>query len=388
MIISRFRNQLLLCFIIISFILLSGFAQRPIPEEPQEYVKAGLPRTPKIVSWLAKKEEIIRSRKPYDFVMTAFFTPEEAKKIRAQSPNVKLLAGLSLNWVWDNKGWMKFLTTVANYGKKRPIKIKEDMYLRRPDGKRCAFGWASGAWGHEEIYAMDPRNSDWVEFIVSFYKTILDQPQHDGIIVDMVVEKQWWCPDAISDKEWLQATKAIMAAVDLLNKENKLVIFNAGKDLSDIDEYSEFFDGYVMENFLGNQCKTTFNDGLKAANDKYMVIYAVDTDDTGRKDLKKMRLGLTLSLLKDNTYFTYDFGPRDHGQAWWFSEYDADLGKPLGRYYKKDNAYWREFEKGIVISSPYSSISVSFEEEYTDITTMHNSKSFRIENGDGRIFIK
>ena len=388
MVISRFRNQLLPCFIVIGFILLSGFAQRPIPEEPEEYVKAGLPHTPKIASWLAKKEEIIRSRKPYDFVMSGWFTPEEARKIRAQSPNVKLLAGLSFNWVWDNKEWMKFLTTVANYGKKNRIKIKENMYLKKPNGQRCAFGWASGGWGHEEIYAMDPRNSDWIDLITSFYKTILDQPQHDGIIVDMVVEKQWWCPDAITDQEWLRATKAIMAAVRHLNTENKLVIFNAGKDLSDIDEYSEFFDGYVMENLLGNQIKTTFDDGLKAAKDKYIVIYAVDTDDTGRKDLKKMRLGLTLSLLNDNTYFTYDFGPRDHGQAWWFSEYDADLGSPLGNYYKKDNAYWREFERGIVISSPYSRISVSFEEEYIDATTQNKSKSFNIDKSDGRIFIK
>jgi hypothetical protein len=345
---------------------------------------------PKIASWLAKKEEIIASKKPYDLVMTAWFTPEEAEKIKRQNPNALLLAGLSLNWVWDNANWMTFLKTIANYGRNQKTEITEDMYLRKPNGKRCAFGYASEKWGHEEIYAMDPRNPKWVDFITNFYKNILEQPQHDGIIVDMVTEKQWWCPEAISDKEWLEAIKAIMKKIQDLNTKNKMVIFNAGKDFSNIDEFKEYFDGYLMENFLGAQMKTTFKDGLKAANDDYIVIYAVDTDDTGKKDQKKMRLGLTLSLLNDNTYFTYDFGPRNHGSAWWFKEYDVDLGKPLGKYYKKDNAYWREFEKGIVVSvvsSPYSKTAVSFDREYTDATTGQKSKSFTVEKGDGRIFI-
>jgi hypothetical protein len=122
--------------------------------------------------------------------MTAWFTSEEAEEIRAQNPNVKLLAGLSVNWVWDNPDWMMLLETIANYGKEEPIEIKDSMYLKKPGGERCAFGWASEEWGHEEIYAMDPRNSEWIELITSFYKTILEQPYHDGIIVDVVSERQ------------------------------------------------------------------------------------------------------------------------------------------------------------------------------------------------------
>ena len=122
------------------------------------------------------------------------------------------------------------------------------------------------------------------------------------------------------------------------------------------------------------------------ANSDYIIIYGVDTDDSGIKDLKRMRLGLTLSLLSDNTYFTYDMGPRDHGQAWWFDEYDVRLRKPLGEYYKKDGAYWREFEEGIVVSSPNYDTAINFDKEYTDISTNKKSASFIIDKGDGRIF--
>jgi len=358
------------------------------PSDTSEVTFTPKTNYPKITSWLAKKDEIIASGKPFDLIMTAFVMPDEAEKIRSQNRDAIILAGLTYNWTWNNPGWMEFLTTVASHGSGKTLEVTDDMYLKNPDGSRCPFGWESDVWGQEEIYAMDPRNPGWVELITSFYKAVLEQPQHDGIIVDMVVEKQWWCPDAISDAEWLEASKAIMAKVQQLNKEDKLVIFNAGKDLYDIDEFSDYFDGYVMENFMGNQLKSTYEQGLQAAADDYIIIYAVDTDDTGVKDMNKMRLGLTLSLLNDNTYFAYDFGPRDHGQAWWFPEYDADLGNPMGAYYEKDNTYFRDFEKGTVVSSPDTDETVTFDTIHTDITTNEQSQSFVVKKGDGRIFIK
>lgn len=223
--------------------------------------------------------------------------------------------------------------------------------------------------------------------IVAFYKNVLDQPQHDGIIVDMVVEKSW-CPGSINDEEWVAATRDIMARIREVNSQNKPVIFNSGRDLSEIDEYGDFMDGYVMENCLGKQFGATFDEGLAAADGEYMVIYAVDTDDTGIKDANRMRLGLTLSLLNDNTFVAYDIGPRDHGDAWWFPEYDVDLGLPLGKYYKQDNGYRREFEEGMVVCAPYEDVIISFTEQYTDISTGRQGTSFTVNKGDGRIFIR
>lgn len=368
---------------IIGIFLIAGCGEQsvnPVQEE-NEMIKY-----PKIASFLAKKDDVINSEKAFDLVITGWITPEEASKIKSKNPDAILLSGLTVNWVYDSYEWKSFMTTVANYGRKAPIELTEEMYLHNLDGKRCAFGWRSEEFGTSEIYAMDPRSEQWADLIVSFYETALSQPQHDGIIIDMVTE---WspCPDVISNQEWIENTKMIMERIKKKNKENKLVIFNSGKNISEIDSYVGYFDGYVMENALGSW-GATFVECLDAGKDKYIVIYAVDTENTGEIELDRMRLGLTLSLLNDNTYFTYDFGPRDHGQAWWFPEYDVDLGKPLGKYYQKDNAYWREFEKGFVISSPYSNINVIFEEEYTDITTGIKAKSFSIEKGDGKIFIK
>ncbi len=386
------KNRLyLVLIIIIPFLIISYPAisnnQPKSASISQPFAELTAGKYPKIANWLAKKDEIIKNKRPYDLVMSGWFTPDEARKLKAINPNVKLLAGLSIAWVWDNPEWMKFLITAANYGKKIPVKITKNMYLKNKNGKRCVFGWASEKWGHEEIYGMDPRNPDWRELIVSFYKVVLEQPQHDGIIVDMITEKQWWC-DAITDKEWIDGIKTILSRIKQLNTNKKTIIFNSGLNgLSDIDEYTGYFDGYLMENFLGEH-GASFKAGLNEAKYNFTVIYAVDTDDTGKKDLNRMRLGYTLSLLNDNTFFTYDFGPRDHGQAWWFPEFNVDLGAPLTNYYQKGNAYLREFQNGVVVSSPDTMVNITFDEKFTDITTGIKAKSFVINKGDGRILLR
>ncbi|MFC2038426.1 putative glycoside hydrolase [Chloroflexota bacterium] len=395
------RRIFIVAAAVILFITMAGCApvEETAPEksQPESDLQETSPESPdtsekdedypKIASWLAKKDEIISSGKSWDLVMSGWFTPEEAGKIREQNPDVKILAGLSVNWVWDNADWKKFLLTVASYGRETPFVITDEMYLRDSGGERCAFGWASDSWGHEEIYAMDPRSAEWAELITSFYGMVIEQPQHDGIIVDMVLEKSL-CPGAISDEELVEATRKIIAGIDRVNTGNKLVIFNSGRELGEIDAYGEFMDGYLIENFMGDQLQLGFSEGLKALDDDYMVIYAVDTDDTGVKDMGKMRLGLVLSLLGDNAFFTYDFGPRDHGQAWWFEEYDVKLGQPLGEYYKKGETYFREFKRGMVVASPDSEVTVSFDEELRDSTTGEKSDSFRIAAGDGRIYLR
>jgi hypothetical protein len=368
-------------FVIIGCFILAGC----IHDVPSQDVSSlSISEYPKIASWLAKKDALLASGNSYDLVMTAWVTPEEAQQFKKMNPHVIILAGLTINWVYDNPDWIQFLETVASA--EEPHQLTDAMFLKDSQGK-CAFGWASDEWGHQEIYAMDVTNPEWREFILRMYKTLLDQPQHDGVIIDMLMDTSW-CPDALSTEEWVLYTQKILKEIrDMADERSKVVFVNAGRDFTDIDQYGAYIDGYVMENFLG-EWGADYDTGLEAGNTSYIIVYAVDTDNTNKKNLKKMRLALTLSLLFDTTYFTYDFGPRDHGQAWWFPEYNVDMGMPIGEYYIKDNAYWREFEKGIVVSSPYSNTAVSFSEMYQDVTTGEVSTSFLVEKGDGRIFIK
>ncbi|MCX7598268.1 MAG: putative glycoside hydrolase [Armatimonadetes bacterium] len=48
-----------------------------------------------------------------------------------------------------------------------------------------------------------------------------------------------------------------------------------------------------------------------------------------RRDFSRMRLGLLTALMTD-AYYSYDFGTVWYGLPWWYAEYDAPLGRPLG----------------------------------------------------------
>ena len=48
-----------------------------------------------------------------------------------------------------------------------------------------------------------------------------------------------------------------------------------------------------------------------------------------RRDFSRMRFGLTTTLMSD-AYYSYDFGTVWYGLPYWYGEYSAPLGKPLG----------------------------------------------------------
>ena len=85
--------------------------------------------------------------------------------------------------------------------------------------------------------------------------------------------------------------------------------------------------------------------------------------------------------------FAYDFGPRDHGQAWWYDEYNVELGEPLGRYYQEGEAYYRELENGVVVAAPHSGTTVTLSTQHTDASSGDTASVFRVQSGDGRIYV-
>jgi hypothetical protein len=72
-------------------------------------------------------------------------------------------------------------------------------------------------------------------------------------------------------------------------------------------------------------------------------------------------------LLGDG-YYSYDYGNRDHGQTWWYDEYDAVLGRAVGAPKRLDSSnaapadgvWWRDYERGAaIINSTAKTATVS-----------------------------
>jgi len=181
--------RLLVLLLFVLFITLPHSC-REVPIANNDDNSTTTSRNARLGLWLAKKNELIEHESAaYDLVMTAWFEPGEAADIRDRHPSAKLLAGLSLNWVSSDPDWQTLLVTVTNGGDSDgSLQITDDMFLKydeNSDGildSRCSFpGWEDPA-----IYAMDPRHLGWQELILSYYDVITSQPQHDGVIVDMI----------------------------------------------------------------------------------------------------------------------------------------------------------------------------------------------------------
>jgi hypothetical protein len=366
-------------------------------------------RSSRLANWLAKKHELIEhDSAAYDLVMSGWFEPKESAEIRARHPSVKLLAGLSLNWISSDPDWQTFLVTVANNGDPHgPLQITEDMYLKideYSDGvvdSRCSFP----GWDDPEIYAMDPRHFGWQELILSYYKITANQVQHDGVIIDML-DAYPFCDGAMSGgvstpinaSEWTFGQERLLSLVRDNVPEEKWIIANAGCGFSVDSPFPQYLNGYILENSLGKLCGLDLErmlaygqNALETTKSPHIVVYAVDTDDTGVIDWERFRTGFAASLLLDNTYFAFDSGPRDHGGVigYWFEEYyNIDLGEPNGPYYPIYRGYQRDFINGTIVIAGDASAALSLSSTHLDISTGEIRENFTVPKNDAGIFIK
>jgi hypothetical protein len=87
-------------------------------------------------------------------------------------------------------------------------------------------------------------------------------------------------------------------------------------------------------------------------------ITIINSFDKNQNDFAKMRFGLASTLMDDHGYYSYDYDVSNHGQLWWYDEYDASLGNPILPAYNildktnttyKPGLWRRDFENGIAI---------------------------------------
>lgn len=379
------------------------------PAEPKGENDTTTSRSPRLGLWLAKKGELIEHESAaFDLVMTAWFDPEEAVDIRDRHPSAKLLAGLALNWVLGDPDWQTLLVIVANGGDPDgPLQITDDMFLMYDDNsdgtldRRCSFP----GWDDPAIYAMDPRHAGWQELILSFYDVIASQPQHDGVIVDMV-DAYSFCDGSwslgvqvpIDSSAWVSGQEQLLSMLRDNIPGDKWIIANAGCDFPEDSPFPKYINGYLLENALGIHCGldlegllASSHRALESTNAPHIVVYGVDTDDTGEIDWTRFRTGLVASLLMDHSYFAFDFGPRDHGGVtdYWFPEYyDVVLGDPIASYSLDSGVYRRDFENGVIAAAAGSPITLILDASHVDIATGLSGTEFLVPQGDARIFLK
>jgi hypothetical protein len=67
---------------------------------------------------------------------------------------------------------------------------------------------------------------------------------------------------------------------------------------------------------------------------------------------------------------------------------EQEGGAPSWSESTTGDVYYREFEKGAVVASPYASTTVTFSDEYIDDTTGNKANTFQIGSVDGKIYVE
>ena len=117
-------------------------------------------------------------------------------------------------------------------------------------------------------------------------------------------------------------------------------------------------------------------------------VVAAPTSD----DLRRLRLGLAITLLRDGAYFGFDRGDCLHGQLWWFDEYGADIGLPVAEYQRDlfgPGTLSRAYQNALVVANTgESSAKVTLSFRHRDVSARAAGKSFDIPPRDGRILAR
>ena len=197
----------------------------------------------------------------------------------------------------------------------------------------------------------DPQGRTWIEFLSGFIEeNILNNSDWDGIFLDQCHDAMPWAEGGNTDADndgvadaaagWYGGMIQLLQDVRGMAPAGYLILGNGNFTMS------EYGNGSMLETFgvkgwQGEESPGRWGDEIdfyrfweKAGREPRVFTVNSNTYDTGNIDYRDVRFGLTGTLLGDG-YYSYDYGTHDHGQSWWFDEYDnagegkGYLGQPL-----------------------------------------------------------
>jgi hypothetical protein len=338
------------------------------------YMRAGTDITEKDYPTLAKYDLLVLPAEAQNF------NPGLAAALRRLNPNITILAyvptkSFNFEW-WTDKLHQKLLSGIG-----------DDWWLVSSSGDPVSV-WP----GTKVISTVSPWQTYLPEFVK---KEIMSTGYWDGVFYDEFSANASWMNGgdidlhhqgnrtngALLDTAWKRATVNMLKKTrELLGKD--AVIVTNGDSTADLQPYvnGRMFEtfptpweaggswGGVMANYLALHKSV----GYRAA---FMINGTSGTAGDDR-DYRKMRFGLTSTLMGDG-FFGFDSSVSDHGQLWWYDEYDVRLGRPtstpvnlLAPYEKRlEGGVWRrDFEGGVVlVNSTGQKRTVKFAEELEKI---------------------
>ncbi|TAK04907.1 hypothetical protein EPO33_02820 [Patescibacteria group bacterium] len=292
-------------------------------------------------------------------------SPEMLREIRRRNPDVVILAYITAGEIRTDAAQ---LSDSAPLRAKLANRIQQSWYLKDAGGNRRTF-WP-GTWILNVTNRSPAANGErWQDVLPRFVKEeVMSSGMWDGVFFDNGWDDITYFAHGPVDLDG-DGRNETAADANRAWQEGLRQIYRRAREVLDPDYYVFQNDGpmyyadvqgQLFENFpkgdwtlTQQQIQRTARGGIPPA----VPILNSNTGNTGRfTEYGNMRFGLASALLND-AYFSYDYGDQDHGQWFYYDEYDANLGRAVGSARRVDGAsgnfaagVWRrDFERGAAV---------------------------------------
>ena len=315
--------------------------------------------------------------------------PNLIKQIRKNNPDVIILAYITPQEIINSHN-----SSYSQLRRDLGSGIISEWYLRGGSGEILSY-WPGTRMLN--ITSNCPKvggkklNDYMAEFVVN---KILSTGLWDGVFYDNAWEEMSWAfgnnIDTNNDGKidnnpniaWQQGVKELYEKTRILAGSDIIVVGNASTNV-----YKDQLDGNMIESFSAAEWASKMNiyKNNQDSQNNFNIIN-VNTNNTGNNtDYQKMRFGLVSTLLEDG-YYSFDYGNQDHGQTWWYDEYNIDLGEPLGSSVSQNNynsynsdVWTRSFSNGLsIVNSTAAKKVVDLGGEYEKI---HGTQDPQVNDG-------
>lgn len=261
--------------------------------------------------------------------------------------------------------------------------IPEQWYLHTSSGARTSW-WPGTYVLNVTLGAPRVGGENLADYMARFVSTkLLATGLWDGVFYDNAWDSITYFvgnnvdvnsdgqPDSSANTDWQAGMKYLYKKTKQQNP--RAIIIGNGTTR----QYQQELNGKMLENFAANAWTNTMNT-YRANNREIQAprvnIINSNTANTGKEDFKNVRFGLGSTLLEDG-YFSYDFGDQNHGQTWWYDEYNVALGAPIdssksitNKTSYQPDIWRRDFEHGLVlVNSTNENKTVDLGGEYEKI---------------------
>ena len=293
--------------------------------------------------------------------------PAKIKKMRELNPNIIILAYIASQELRDDAVALRDYTPLRAQIAEQ---AQEAWWLKNSSGGKISW-WPGTHLLNVTDLAPKVNGQNWNDFLAKFLSDkVLSSGLWDGVFFDntwnYLTEKVGANLDLNNDG-LAESREAIEASYkrgldNLFNNlrsttQNKYVLMG-----NDGDVFTSL-NGMMFENFPTargwSRMLQDYNAFPNNAVSPAFSLFNANTNNAGGKDnYQTMRFGLTSSLL-GNGYYSFDYGDRDHGQTWWYDEYNIKLGEASGaatfaktgqtNNYNLKGLWRRDYQNGVVL---------------------------------------